>query len=242
MAFSQVSGYTVGIGAEHCKTVGSAYVGSNPTPAITCENGPLAAETRPGGPFPSCPAVYQGVSLRVDVLRCPRTYSGWRPCHQDGRCAPSAFHGRPRTGPRGAHPGFVCSAEPGARARTRAAAGGARCARREAGSLRSDLLPGWRLVDGRISGNSRAQGGWRRGPSGRAAGSVAARHANCRSAGGAARCGGRRAARGAYGRPCRIRALAGLPGYNSDVPADGLRVPGSAVCSAWVPGELAARV
>ncbi len=30
------------------------YVGSNPTPATTCENGPLAAETRPGGPFPSC--------------------------------------------------------------------------------------------------------------------------------------------------------------------------------------------
>src|SRR6266700_1143177 len=27
-----------------CKTVGSAYVGSNPTPATTSENGPLAAE------------------------------------------------------------------------------------------------------------------------------------------------------------------------------------------------------
>jgi hypothetical protein len=34
-----------------CKTVGSAYVGSNPTPATTSENGPHAAETRPGGPF-----------------------------------------------------------------------------------------------------------------------------------------------------------------------------------------------
>ena len=34
-----------------CKTVGSASVGSNPTPATTCENGLLAAETRPGGPF-----------------------------------------------------------------------------------------------------------------------------------------------------------------------------------------------
>src|SRR6516225_12444446 len=34
-----------------CKTVGSAYVGSNPTPATTCGNGPLAAETRPGGRF-----------------------------------------------------------------------------------------------------------------------------------------------------------------------------------------------
>ena len=34
-----------------CKTVGSAYVGSNPTPATTCGNGPLAAETRPWGRF-----------------------------------------------------------------------------------------------------------------------------------------------------------------------------------------------
>ena len=40
-----------------CKTVGSAYVGSNPTPATTCENGPLAANSRASGPFPSCPAV-----------------------------------------------------------------------------------------------------------------------------------------------------------------------------------------
>ena len=30
-----------------CKTVGSAYVGSNPTPATTCENCLLAAEIRP---------------------------------------------------------------------------------------------------------------------------------------------------------------------------------------------------
>ena len=35
----------------YCKTVGSAYVGSNPTPATTSENGPLAAETRPAGRF-----------------------------------------------------------------------------------------------------------------------------------------------------------------------------------------------
>src|SRR6516225_870842 len=34
-----------------CKTVGSAYVGSNPTPATTCGNGPLAADTRQAGPF-----------------------------------------------------------------------------------------------------------------------------------------------------------------------------------------------
>ncbi len=50
-----------------CKTVGSAYVGSNPTPATTCENGPLAAETRPGGPFPSRHTMYQGASPRVDA-------------------------------------------------------------------------------------------------------------------------------------------------------------------------------
>ncbi len=37
-----------------CKTVGSAYVGSNPTPATTCENGPLAVNSRLSGPFPSC--------------------------------------------------------------------------------------------------------------------------------------------------------------------------------------------
>ena len=50
-----------------CKTVGSAYVGSNPTPATTSGNGPLAAETRPRGPFSSCHAVYQRC---VTVSRC----------------------------------------------------------------------------------------------------------------------------------------------------------------------------
>ena len=68
-----------------CKTVGSAYVGSNPTPATTCENGPLAGNSRLGGPFPSCHALYQGVSLRVDVSRCPRTYSGRRRYRSRGR-------------------------------------------------------------------------------------------------------------------------------------------------------------
>ena len=38
--YPQVSGYSDGLGSAHCKTVGSAYVGSNPTPATTCENGP----------------------------------------------------------------------------------------------------------------------------------------------------------------------------------------------------------
>jgi hypothetical protein len=40
-----------------CKTVGSAYVGSNPTPATTCGNGPLAGISRLGGPFFLCPVV-----------------------------------------------------------------------------------------------------------------------------------------------------------------------------------------
>ena len=77
--FCLVSGYVGGLGVPVCKTVGSAYVGSNPTPATTCENGPLAAETRPGGPFPSCHAMYQGVSPWVDAWQWLRTYSGQRP-------------------------------------------------------------------------------------------------------------------------------------------------------------------
>jgi len=36
----QVSGYSDGWGWAHCKTVGLAYVGSNPTPATTCGYGP----------------------------------------------------------------------------------------------------------------------------------------------------------------------------------------------------------
>ena len=66
-------------GGAVCKTVGSAYVGSNPTPATTWENGLLAAETQPGGPFPSCRAVYQGATLRIDAWQYPRTYGVQRP-------------------------------------------------------------------------------------------------------------------------------------------------------------------
>ena len=73
------------------------------------------------------------------------------------------LHGRPRTGPRSAHSGLRA-------ALSRALAPGRECRgwRRPVcqegcgGGLRSDLLPGWHLVDRRISGNSRAQGGWRR--------------------------------------------------------------------------------
>ena len=72
------------LGAAVCKTVGSAYVGSNPTPATTSENGPLAAETRPGGPFPSRHDVYQCVSLWVDAWQCARTYGVQRPGKTSG--------------------------------------------------------------------------------------------------------------------------------------------------------------
>jgi hypothetical protein len=67
MAFSQVNGHMEVQGGAYCKTVGSAYVGSNPTPATTCENGPLAAETQPGGPFPSRHDVYHDVSPWIDA-------------------------------------------------------------------------------------------------------------------------------------------------------------------------------
>ena len=113
-AIMQVSGYVVWIGAEHCKTVGSAYVGSNPTPATTCENAPLAAKTRARRAVSSlsrrvspCRAVDRHIALSTDASR------GRGSCYKDGRCAQlrrsgctvvvvgvhrRRFHGRPRTG------------------------------------------------------------------------------------------------------------------------------------------------
>src|SRR5580693_8191172 len=88
-----------------CKTVGSAYVGSNPTPATTCENGPLAANSRASGPFLLCPVMCHLVALYTAVSRCPRTYSGPRPAARTvgvhrrlstdshGQAAPSACSG-----------------------------------------------------------------------------------------------------------------------------------------------------
>ncbi len=86
VVFTQVDGHMADHGGAVCKTVGSAYVGSNPTPATTCENGPLAAETRPGGPFPSCHAMYQCGSPRVDAWQCARTYGVQRPGRTSGAC------------------------------------------------------------------------------------------------------------------------------------------------------------
>ena len=100
-AFAQVRGYVMGWGVAVCKTVGSAYVGSNPTPATTCENGPLAVNSRLCGPFLLCPVVCHLVALRAAVSRCPRTHSGRDWCPKTVGAHRRLFHGRPRTGPAG---------------------------------------------------------------------------------------------------------------------------------------------
>jgi hypothetical protein len=46
-----------------CKTVGSAYDGSNPSPATRCENAPLATNSRASGAFPLCPSMCHLVAL-----------------------------------------------------------------------------------------------------------------------------------------------------------------------------------
>src|ERR1700751_3114455 len=69
-----------------CKTVGSAYVGSNPTPATTSENGPLAGNSRLAGHFLLVTPCITMCHCGVDTLRCPRTNSGRRPCRSRGWC------------------------------------------------------------------------------------------------------------------------------------------------------------
>src|SRR5258705_2656537 len=69
-AYALVSGLYLGRRRAVCKTVGSAYVGSNPTPATTCGNGPLAADTRPAGRFllvTPCIVVRHRESMRCGV-------------------------------------------------------------------------------------------------------------------------------------------------------------------------------
>jgi hypothetical protein len=80
------------VGATGCKTVGFAFGGSNPPPATSCGNGPLAADLRLRGPFLLRPAGCHVVALWTAGLRCPRTYSGRRPATRT-----VGFHGRPRT-------------------------------------------------------------------------------------------------------------------------------------------------
>jgi len=61
-AYALFSGTSLGQ-EERVVTVGSAYVGSNPTPATTCENAPLAANSRAGGAFLLCPFMCHLVAL-----------------------------------------------------------------------------------------------------------------------------------------------------------------------------------
>src|ERR1700729_3984186 len=55
-AYALVNGVRLGRRRATCKTVGSGYVGSNPTFATTSENGPLAGNSRLCGPFLLCPS------------------------------------------------------------------------------------------------------------------------------------------------------------------------------------------
>jgi hypothetical protein len=128
VALAQVRWYVEVQAGEYCKTVGSAYVGSNPTPATTCGNGPLAANSRAGGPFLLGPGVCHLVALQIVILRCPRTHSrrasvlqgrsvctvrtvGVHSC--GGRCAPSAFPRTATDGRAGGVFGWRRTAEPG---------------------------------------------------------------------------------------------------------------------------------
>ena len=82
VVFTQVRGHVEVQAGAVCKTVGSAYVGSNPTPATTCGNGPLAAETRLAGRFLlvapciamcHCESICRGVHGRIaDGVRAGR--------------------------------------------------------------------------------------------------------------------------------------------------------------------------
>src|ERR1039457_272646 len=93
-----------------CKTVGSAYVGSNPTPATPWGNGPIAADSRLSGPFLLRPSVCHLVALWTAVSRCPRTYSGQRRAARTVGVT-VGFHGRPRTGRLTGCSGLTRSAE-----------------------------------------------------------------------------------------------------------------------------------
>ena len=100
-------------GQSVCNTVGSAYVGSNPTPATTCEDGPLAERMRLCEPFLVCPAVCHLVALWTAVSRCPRTHDGRLSCRVSGRWNRRLFtdsHGRAALA---ACHGLTCAAESG---------------------------------------------------------------------------------------------------------------------------------
>ena len=88
---------------EVCKTVGSAYVGSNPTPATTCGNGLPGCGYAPGRPFSSRHAVYRGPPRRAEV-RATRGRRG-RARRSQAKVAARAEHRLRRRdpGPGGGH-------------------------------------------------------------------------------------------------------------------------------------------
>ena len=174
----------------------------------------MAAETRPAGRFvlvASCIRVCHvgsvccGVHGRIaDGVRAARTVGAHR----------RLFHGRPRTGSAGCR---------GRRRPVCQEGCGGFAFRSFAG-----VAPGGSKDFGKFAGLARLAPC---GPSGRAAGSVAERHANCRSAGRAGPLwrAPRRVARtdGHAG----SRACGAAWACNSDVPADGFHAPGSTACS-----------
>ena len=93
-------------GGRRSVTAGSAYVGSNPTPATTCETGPLAADKRLCGLFLLCPVVCRLVALRTVVVSelsgstCAAPVAGR--CGRDGHGGGSTGRGR-RVPGRGLH-------------------------------------------------------------------------------------------------------------------------------------------
>ncbi len=131
--FMQVTAVSPGV----CKTVGLAYVGSNPTPATTCGNGPWP------GVFRACgllfPARSRCVHRNPAVSGCARTYSGQRPGPAGGAGSGLAVPMPAAAGPRrvsGAGCGrSLMVAVPG-RAGVRGAAGG------RAGSFRTARASG----------------------------------------------------------------------------------------------------
>ena len=62
-----------------CKTVGFAYVGSNPTPATTCGNGPWPGAFSASRAAALGPLTSRCVHASPAVSGCARTYSGQRP-------------------------------------------------------------------------------------------------------------------------------------------------------------------
>jgi hypothetical protein len=149
--FVLVSGILTSRGESVCKTVGSAYVGSNPTPATTCHHlrkRPAGCEfSRSAGRFSlsrrvsSCVAVDRCVAVSTDAWR-----TGFAPW--DGRCAPSAVSRTATDGTR------LAARFPGSNAE----GGGFRLAAR----LRHRQLPRFAVIGMPRPGLLPARGGGRR--------------------------------------------------------------------------------